>query len=78
MTRVNSPNSGCLLNIGNGPQSGPPLYTKAKGCESAHQFIMGPKPQSSPSACNADKGSSLCRDAYILYLVQFRYLVNLP
>ena len=29
--RVNSPNTGCLPNIGNGPQSGPPLYGKAEG-----------------------------------------------
>ena len=41
--RVNSPNSGCLLNIGNRPQSGLPLYNKAKGREAANQFIMGPK-----------------------------------
>ena len=40
---VNSPNSGCLLNIGNGPQSGTPLHSKAKGRDAAHQFIMGPK-----------------------------------
>ena len=38
--RVKSPNSGCLLDIGNGSQSGPPLYKKAKGREAAHQFIM--------------------------------------
>ena len=43
---INS-NSGCLLNIGNGPQSGPALYSKAKGREVAHQFIM---------VCNAAKG----------------------
>ena len=43
LLRVSSPNYGCFLNIGNGPQSGPPLYSKAKGCEVAHQFIMGPK-----------------------------------
>ena len=43
MIRVNSPNSGCLPNIGNGPQSGPPLYIKAKGRKAAHIFIMGPK-----------------------------------
>ena len=41
--KVNSPKPGCLLNIGNGPQSGPPLYSKAKAQEVAHQFIMGPK-----------------------------------
>ena len=46
--RVNSPNSGCLLNIGNGPQSGPPLYCKAKGREVAYQFIMGPKAAKRP------------------------------
>ena len=40
---VNSPNSGCLIDIGNGPQSGPPLYSKAKGREVAHQFIMRPE-----------------------------------
>ena len=43
LNRVFSPNSGCLLNIGNGPQSGPALYSKAKGREAAYQFIMGPK-----------------------------------
>ena len=41
--RVNSPNSGFLLNIGNEPRSGPLLYSKAKGREAAHQFVMGPK-----------------------------------
>ena len=41
--RVNSPNFGCLRNIRNGPQSGPPLSSKAKGREAALQFIMGPK-----------------------------------
>ena len=54
--RVNSPNSGCLLSIGNGPQNGPPLYSKAKsreagptiynvtkGRKAAHQFVMRPK-----------------------------------
>ena len=40
--RVISPNSGCLLNIGNGPQSGQPLYSKPKGRDAAHQFITGP------------------------------------
>ena len=39
--RVKSPNSGCLLNIGNGPQSGPPLYSKAEGRFAALHFIMG-------------------------------------
>ena len=38
LTRVHSLNSGCLLNIGNGPQSGQPLYSEAKG----------------PSVCNAN------------------------
>ena len=65
---VNSPNSGCLLNIGNGPQSGPPLYSEAKVREGAPQFRIGPKaakwpismkwgqwPQSSPSVCNGAK-----------------------
>ena len=36
LNRANSLNSGCLLNIRNGPQSGPPLYSKA------NQLIMGP------------------------------------
>ena len=40
---VNSPNSGCLINIENGPQSGPPLYSMTKGHEVAHQFIIGSK-----------------------------------
>ena len=39
--RVNSPNTGGLLNIGNGPQSGPPLYSKAEGRFAALNFIMG-------------------------------------
>ena len=39
--RVNSPNTGCLSNIGNGPQSGPPLYGKAEGRFAALHFIMG-------------------------------------
>ena len=43
MYRENSPNSGCLLNTGNGLKSGPPLYSKGTGLEAAHQFIMGPK-----------------------------------
>ena len=41
--RVNSPNSGCLLNIGNGPQSGPPFYIEAKGREAANQCVLQPK-----------------------------------
>ena len=48
LVRVNSPNSGCLLNIGNGPHSGPPMYSMAKAREAAHQFIMGPKAESGP------------------------------
>ena len=48
--RVNSPNTGCLPNIRNGPQSGPPLYSKAKGREVAHQFIMGPKAACRPNS----------------------------
>ena len=38
--RANSPNSGCLLNIGNGPQSGPPLYSKPKGRKAVHLFVI--------------------------------------
>ena len=41
--KINSPNSGCLLNIGTGPESGPRLYSEAKGRKGAHQFIMGPR-----------------------------------
>ena len=55
-SRVNSPNSGCLVDIGNGPQSGPALFSKAKGREAAHQFIMGPKAASGPSVSNAAEG----------------------
>ena len=40
--RVNSPNSGCQLNIGNGPQSGTPLQNKA------NQLIMGLKAAKRP------------------------------
>ena len=67
--RVNSPNTGCLPNIGNGPQSGPPLYSKAEGRFAALHFIMGrraakrpinlqweKRPRSGPSVCNAAKG----------------------
>ena len=39
--RVSSPNTGCLLNIGYGPRSGPPLYSKAEGRFTALHFIMG-------------------------------------
>ena len=56
--RVNLSNSECLLNIGNGPQSGPTFYSKAegggplrgpsfyngtKGRKVAHEFIVRPK-----------------------------------
>ena len=41
--RVNSPNTGCLLNIGNGPQSGPPLYSKAEGRKVAQKCVERPK-----------------------------------
>ena len=34
--RVNSQNSGCLLDIGDGPQSGPPVCIAAKGRKMAH------------------------------------------
>ena len=43
MIKVNSPNSGCLLNIGNGPQSGPQFYSKAKGREAAHHCLVKPR-----------------------------------
>ena len=56
VNRVNSPNSGCLLNIGNGPQSDPPLYSKAKGRKATHQFIMGPNATKRPNSFNAAKG----------------------
>ena len=41
--RVNLPNFGCLLNTGNWPQRGPPLYSKNKGHDAAHQSMIGPK-----------------------------------
>ena len=75
------PNSGCLINIGNGPQSGPPLYSKAKGREAAHQIIMGPKaakwPVSLQCGQRPQSGSSLYKEAYIRYLVSIRNLVYL-
>ena len=43
MSKVNSPNTGCLPNIGNGPQSGPPLYSKAEGRFAALSFYNGTK-----------------------------------
>ena len=54
--RVKSPNSGCLINIEIGPQSGPPLYNKAKGRKAAHQFIMELKAATRPITFNATKG----------------------
>ena len=39
LNRVNSPDSGCLLNIGNGPQNGPAVYDAAKGREVAHHCV---------------------------------------
>ena len=44
MYTVNTLNSGSELNIGYGPQSGPSLYSEAKGRDAAHQLIIGPKP----------------------------------
>ena len=41
--RVNSLNSGSVLNIGNGPLSDPSVYIEAKGRKAAHQFLMRPK-----------------------------------
>ena len=43
MVRVNLPNSGCLLNIGNGPQSGPSVCNAPKGREVAHHCLEMPK-----------------------------------
>ena len=61
--RVNSQNSGYSLNIGNGPQSGPPLYCKAKGREAAHQFTIEPKAAKRPTSFQCGQrphsGSSL-------------------
>ena len=45
---VDLPYTGCLLNIGNGPQGGPQLYSKAKGLQAAHQFTMEPKAAKRP------------------------------
>ena len=39
--RVNSPNTGCLPNIGIRPQSGQQLYCKGEGRFAALHFIMG-------------------------------------
>ena len=41
--RVNALNSGSVLNIGNGPHSGPSLYSNTKGRQVAYQFILDPK-----------------------------------
>ena len=41
--RVYSPNSGCLLNIGNGPQTDPSIYNGAKDSKAAHHCVMRPK-----------------------------------
>ena len=43
MHEINTPNSGCLLNIGNGPQSSASVYNWAKGCKAAHKCVMRPK-----------------------------------
>ena len=40
--RVNLPNIGCLLNIGNGPQSGPSIYNGTKGRKVAHHCVERP------------------------------------
>ena len=41
--RVNSPDSACLLDIGNGPQSGPSNFNGTKGRKAAHQIVIWPK-----------------------------------
>ena len=41
--RVNSRNFGCLLNTGNGPQSGPSVFNAAKGRKVALHCVERPK-----------------------------------
>ena len=80
--RVNLLKSASILNIVSVPQSGPSLYTGARGCVVAHQFIMGPKAAKRPINLKCGQrpqsDSSLCREAYIRYLVMIRSLLNLP
>ena len=38
--RVNALDSGSVVNIGNGPPSGPSLYSRTMGRKVAYQFIM--------------------------------------
>ena len=40
--RVNALNFGSVLNIGNGPQSGPSLRSEVKGHKAGYQNVMGP------------------------------------
>ena len=53
---VNSPNSGCLLNIGNGPQSGPHCIVRPSAAKWPINLWWDQKPQSNPSVCNAANG----------------------
>ena len=80
--RVNSPNTGCLPTIGNGPQSGPPLYSKAEGRFAALHFIIGRRAAKRPISFQCGQrpqiGSALCREAKIRYLVSIQNLANLP
>ena len=46
--RVKALNSGSVLNIGNGPQSGPPSHSEANGREAAHQLTRGPRVATRP------------------------------
>ena len=48
VNRVNVLNSGSVLNIGNGPQSGLSLYNGAKDREASYQVIMRPKAAKRP------------------------------
>ena len=71
-----------LTNIGNGPQSGPPLYSKAEGRFAALHFIMGRRAAKRPISFQCGQrpqsGSALCRETKIRYLVSIRNLASLP
>ena len=78
--RLNSLNSKCVLNIGNGPQSDPLLHSGVKDRQTAHQFTIEPKAAKRPISVQCGQkpqsGSLLCREAFIRYLVHFRFLLN--
>ena len=79
--RLNSLNSKCVLNIGNGPQSDPLLHSGVKDRQTAHQFTIEPKAAKRPISVQCGQkpqsGSLLCREAFIRYLVHFRHFSSL-